>query len=408
VKRNNIKILFINSGKYVGGGEISLINFLSALDRRYYQTTVICSSGKLFDRLTELKINAVALNLIPLKPFMIQSLKHNSFAINPLAFFLNSIIMVVNTYRLFKVVAKINPDVMHVNTMKDIAHVFGINILRKIPTVWHVRVIPDKDRITARKYVKYASSFVCRIIAISNAVAHGVRCLGVDAKKIEIVYNPIDTNRFRPRPKRTCRRKHHLPIKARIIGSLGRLYREKGYELLLQAVAHIKTEFDNVHVLVAGNTWEKGYVETLRDIAHRLGLSRHLTILQWQSDAATLISALDILVLSPLCEEAFGRILAEAMACEIPAIGADIGGISEVVHNNITGLLVQPRNVEAVAQALSTLLENHTLSKSMAVRSREYVIANFDTDHHVAKMVRIYAELTRETNVAAESSFLSS
>lgn len=382
---------------YIGGGEISLIYFLSALDKKCYQATVICTPGLLFKRLAELKINAVPLNLIPLKPFVIPALRQSPLAINPSAFVFNIIAMVMNTYRLYRVIMTINPDLIHLNTMKDAMHIIGINILRKIPTVWHMRVTPDKDRITEKNYVKFVSSFVNKIIATSNAVAEGVRQLDINAKKIEIVYNPIDTDRFRPRNRVACRRKYHLPTKAIIIGSLGRLHQEKGYELLLEAVELIKRKIGNLHVLIAGSPWKEGYNETLRNQAHRLGLSQNTTILEWQSDAATLISALDVLVLLPLRNEAFGRILAEGMACGIPVIGAAVGGIKEVVHNNETGLLVPPRDAGAVAQALSTLLENRALSKNLAASGRKYVIAKFGIERHLKKMTDIFNELVRET-----------
>lgn len=397
MKKRKTKIIFINSGIHFGGGEISLVNFLSALDKKYYQATVICSPGKLSERLTQLKISVIPLNLIPLKPFIIPALRKNPLAVNLLAFVFNTIVMVMNTYRLYKVIMTINPDLIHLNTMKDAAHILGINMLRRIPTVWHMRVTPDKHRITEKSYVKFVSFFVNKIITTSNAVADVNRQLGINAKKIEIVYNPIDTNRFRPRRKGACRRKYNLPTEAIIIGSLGRLHQEKGYELLLEAVRLIRKKIGNLHVLIAGNPWEQGYDETLRNQAHRLGLSQNTTILGWQSDTATLISALDVLVLLPLRNEAFGRILAEGMACGIPVIGAAVGGIKEVVRNNETGLLVRPRDAEAVAQALSTLLSNRTLARKIAANARKYVLAKFGIQRHVKKMTDIFDEVAEKS-----------
>jgi len=95
----------------------------------------------------------------------------------------------------------------------------------------------------------------------------------------------------------------------------------------------------------------------------------------------------------PSIHEEFGVSAVEAQAMEVPVVATRVGGIPEVVEDGMTGVLVEPRNVEQLAQAIIRLLENPELRLEMGRKGREYVLAHYQWDENATEMEKIYVDV---------------
>lgn len=393
VSKNRIKILFFNTEDKIGGGEISLISLLSALKEDLYKTVVVCPPGHLSKKLKENNIAVIPVTKVELRKIRLKFCEEKFYVLNPLSCLYNLFLLCLSTFRLNKVIRKIEPHLIHANTPRAMAHIALPAILNNIPIIWHIRILPVEKIATEKLYIWFLSLFAKKIIAISKAVRERLKKFGVASDKISVIYNPIDTRVFFPQNKHSCRSKFNLPMHSTIVGSIGRLHRGKGYEVMLKAAAIIKDKYKNINFLIAGQEWKKDYRMELVDFVHHLGLSRNFTIMDWQQNVCCLVSSLDILILVPTCNEGFGRILAEAMACKVPVIGSSVGGINEIIENEKDGILVPPGDESSLAEAIITLLENKKLAAQLVKRGRKKVKAKFALNKHVKNIEQLYGEL---------------
>ncbi len=158
--------------------------------------------------------------------------------------------------------------------------------------------------------------------------------------RVSTIHNGIDPEKFqRRRSRKIARQQLGLPQDALIIGGLGRLDPAKGFSFLIDSVALLAPQFPNLLLAIAGQGPLRDPLET--QAAH-LGITNHVRFLGFQSDVQPVLDALDIFAIPSLCE-ALPYALLEAMATELPAIGATVGGIPEVITPD-TGFLVPPKD----------------------------------------------------------------
>ena len=387
------KILYYSTFGTIGGGEISLISLLKSL-RQQFEVIVLCPPGDFQKALNNIGIKVIPVKTELLKPIRIKW-RNRYYGFN-LLFCLHDIyVFMKNIFRLNKIIKLIKPDIVHTNTLESVGLIMVPSAIYRIPIFWHVRILLEHKSITVRFYVKLISIFINRVIAISQAVKQTIIKAGMNSDKISVVYNPIDTSVFRPQNRITCREKFGFPKGSTIIGSLGRLTPDKGFEILIEAMASVIKQYPNTYLLIAGDEWTKGYRAELIQSAERFDVFSNLILIDRQKDIAELISALDVVVLASPKKEGFGRILAEAMACNVPVIGTNVGGIPEIIVNGESGLIVEPNSPQALSEAIMKLLENRSLAKQLIRNGRKIVQTKFSVNGHINKIKSIYIDSLR-------------
>lgn len=144
------------------------------------------------------------------------------------------------------------------------------------------------------------------------------------------------------------------------------------------AVAPLIKSNPSVHLLLIGDTEiEPGYVHRLRRTIHELGLDTHVHFLGHRPNAVQILGASDVLLHSSRTEGQ-GRVILEAMACSIPQVAYDVGGVRETLVAGETGFLVPLGNLQGLSQAVGSLIADTDLRNQMGVRGREIVTRNFD------------------------------
>jgi len=180
-----------------------------------------------------------------------------------------------------------------------------------------------------------------------------------------------------------------IPPRRKIVGFIGRLAPVKGAHYLLQAIPRIRQRIPETHFLFVGDGVEKLALENkLRE----MGLEEYVAFTGHQENVSDFLALLDILVV-PSLNEGMGRVIAEGGLLGKPVIGARVGGIPDLIRDNETGLLVNPRSAEEIADAVIRLLENPELGRRLGERLQEKVQEGFTERQMIEKMDRLYQQL---------------
>lgn len=160
-----------------------------------------------------------------------------------------------------------------------------------------------------------------------------------------------------------------------VVGTVARLSREKGIDILLEAFAEVKKSIPNVHLLIVG------YGDQLKDLqilAARLGISDLLTWtgkLSWE-EAIGCLRLMDVVAV-PSRFEGFGLTAVEAMACGRPVVASGVDGLAEIIQDGVNGYLVPTEDIPAFAAAVSDLLKDEEQRRTIGMAARRHVAAYY-------------------------------
>ena len=240
---------------------------------------------------------------------------------------------------------------------------------------------------------KEASRDATLIVTVSRYSAKKlVQLYAVDSKKIRIVPNGVDIQRFKPT-------QHCEHLKDRIGGNnkqlvlfVGNLIPRKGLHYLIEAAKHVLKEHKETKFVVIG---EGPLKNNLISYSKEQGVSDKFAFLGDVSEAMLhkLYNCADVFA-SPSIQEGQGISLLEAQATGKPVVAFNVSAINEVVKNKETGLLVEPDSYE-LANALSCLLSNKDLREKMGRSGRDFVSKNFSWDICSQKMFHVYSEVSK-------------
>ncbi len=227
-----------------------------------------------------------------------------------------------------------------------------------------------------------------RIVAVSNHTKRElVQKKDVAPEQVVVVPNGIEVAAYtNMMERREARGALGLSNEALVVGLVGRLHDLKGVDLMIEAVPLIKAQVPRLQLVLIGIGPEE---KALRQLAEERDASDVVRFAGYRSDARRFMSALDVLAL-PSRDEANPLSLLEAMACRKPVVAARVGGVPEVVVDGVTGLLVPPENVPALAEAVVRLLKDPERMKAMGEAGRERVQIHFSEDAMLEKTASLY------------------
>lgn len=151
-----------------------------------------------------------------------------------------------------------------------------------------------------------------------------------------------------------------------IVLTVCRISPEKGLHYLIEASRIITEKIPNAKIIIKGPSSQEKYKEKLRNLIHKYNLREHITILNYSPypEIPKFMSAADVFVL-PSISEALGMVILEALATGVPVVASRVGGIPSILKNGYNGLLVEPRDVEGLAEAIVRTLSNDKLKKRL-------------------------------------------
>ena len=214
--------------------------------------------------------------------------------------------------------------------------------------------------------------------------------------KIDIIPNGVDTTRFDALQSvdlTTFRRNYALDSES-LIFFVGRIVREKGVQILLDAMPAILEKHPNANIVIAGTG---GSLGEMRSRTTELGLDHkvHFTGFISDADRDQLMTVADVAVF-PSLYEPFGITALEAMAARTPVVVSDVGGLSEVVQNHVTGMTVFAGDVDSLAWGVLHTLENPEWAKMRVVNAYEALQSKFNWDRIAEQTRAVYQRVIDE------------
>ncbi len=221
------------------------------------------------------------------------------------------------------------------------------------------------------------------VICVSNDLYEKSLESGVPRDRCLLIENGIDVEQFR-RSRSTAEAKQSLGVPADrlLIGAVGRLSEEKGFDLLIRAVDRLITSGCDVELRIAGEGDQLSHLDAL---IRKLNREDRIRLIGFQRDTISFFEAMDLFALSSL-REGLPNVVLEAMAMNVPVVATRIAGIPRLIRSGENGVLVEPGSAEALSEALATLVRAPRQRSRLAEAARQTI-----EDHHgfAARMDKI-------------------
>ena len=372
-------VLYISSSGLTGGAETSLYHLVTGLDKSRYKPFVLCPEpGPLVENLTA---DEITTKVTPLPAW--RKLKSTITRYSVLNHLISSL-------------AAAEIHLIHSNTIWINPYAQKIGQKLGIPVICHLRDLIRKDQVR-----KYALNRIDMIIPISDVVRQPLEEAGIESAKIKRIYNGVDVSMFSHG--RDILRED-FPINGHLVGIVGQLNPRshwKGQRDFLQAAAEVNQHRSDVYFAIVGGDSSpasapdhKSYIRELKELAEELGISDRVIFTGFRIDMPDVMASLDVLV-SASWAEPFGRVLIEAMAAGKPVVATAAGGAPEIVQNGITGILVPPKDPQAIAKAVLYILQDSQVRQKMGSAGQRRTQEHFSLDRNIKETQAIYEKFRK-------------
>lgn len=238
------------------------------------------------------------------------------------------------------------------------------------------------DRFCMRRYEK--------VICVSDDLQQACLRAGMKPERCTVIENAIDTEDFRRRETiEQAKQRFDLPNGKFLIGAVGRLSPEKGFDLLIRCVDQLVASGLDVALIIVGGGDE---FEPLQTLVHQLGQEDRIKLLGFRSDIKELFQALDLFVLSSL-REGLPNVVLEAMALETPVVATRIAGVPRVIQHEQNGLLVEPNQPAELQAAIGKMYQRSDLRAAYASAARRTIEQNYSFAMRMEKIRSLYEEV---------------
>jgi len=406
------RVLYVETTRNLGGSLISLYYLLRDLDRDRYQPVVLLPPEnpwlELFRALgCEVIVADPHLPVTP--PAVVRRIRGSAVSrgvrrfawgrwlYHQLGFCLKLVREILPRAQwLRRLIHERKIDWVHTNwfVARDRAAIFAAH-LAGIPCVCHIRAFEKLNGFDRLLTTRWVDAF----IFISHALERDYREQGVRIKRGIVVYNGLDLAEFPENPDRSAvRAELGLSPANKVVGVVGRLEPWKGQHYFIQAVHLVRRRFPDLKALIVGpvEPHAQAYYQELRELVETLGLSQQVIFTGRRDDLPHILGALDLLVHSSADPEPFGRVVIEGMAAGLPVIGMDAGAIPEIIEDGVNGVLVPPRDVEAMAETICALLADPQWARALGHEARQRVAERFTVEQYVTGVERVYEAIIGE------------
>jgi starch synthase len=228
-----------------------------------------------------------------------------------------------------------------------------------------------------------------KIIAVSTAMKEDIlKFFNVSEEKVEVIYNGVDIDRWQYTPMGSDL-KNEYGIADDYVLFVGRPTLQKGMEYLVDAADKIKAQVVMAAVGSDSREYEEKIAEKLKIKKNILWIRKLLT----EEEYIQLYSSASVFV-CPSIYEPFGIVNLEAMACHVPVVATAVGGITEVVIPEVTGILIEPRNPGQIADGVNRVLKDKSLAKSLGKNGRKRVEQCFSWAVIAQRTKAVYEKLS--------------
>jgi glycosyltransferase involved in cell wall biosynthesis len=256
-----------------------------------------------------------------------------------------------------------------------------------------VKIYPYYNGIAKKMYTEVLNN-ADKIIANAKNLSEEINAF-VSRKLCDVVYRGVDIQKFKPFNKKIETRKFlKMDPNCKAVLFVGNLSKAKGIYDLFSAFKITSKKFSNTKLYLIGPTSPDVDIKKLKidkELIGRvnyLGQKPHAEMPLWYN-------ACDLFVL-PSYTEGMPNVVLEAMACARPVVVTPVGGIPEVIENGVSGLLVEPGNIDGLAKAMLKVLTEDGLAKAMGANARELITQSYVDIKNAEKLKELLTYLLRE------------
>lgn len=297
--------------------------------------------------------------------------------------------------KLYEAIVHSDVDLIHTaeNFPPHSWHAFKASLKKRVPLTFTQQqyYLPDGElgllfriveKAKSKKIIKRSNKIVARSSAAKRFLTERYK---VSEDRIVVVPSGINTDLFRPDRKKKTQNGLTLMTVARLTEAKGLVY-------LIRAFQIIRENFPNVRLLIVGKGEQLGKLNAL---VINLGLAGDVSFLSEyisNENMPSIYKSCDIFVLPSLIEPG-GTAAIEALSCGLPIITTSVGGLSDVVEDNLNGFLVPPRDHVSIAKKTFFLLENEDLRRKFGEASRRLALQKFDYKKVAQRTLKVYEEI---------------
>ncbi len=378
-----IKVLFVSHGSGMWGAERSLLFLLKNLNRDLFEPIVVLPrNGPLEEKMLELNIKIYEVA----SPWWVRIRNHKDSFIRRIIQQIKAIV------RLYKIIEKEKIDIIYTNT---IVHFSGAitAFITKRPHIWHIREIlpgnPDlKFFLPHRILFTFISKSSDKIIANSKATTSQFKGMDTNSK-LSVIYNAQERNESDKHNSLNCI--NGVEPADWLVTVVGTLQKGKAQDDAIRAIKIAQRVITNIKLLLIGDG-QKEHKDYLKNLCLELDISERIVFTGYRDDVPQILPHCKLLLM-PSWKEPFGRVVIEAMAACVPVIGANNGGVKEIIQDGITGYLVPPKNPAEIAKKMIYLFHHPLLAQQMGNNGKKVVEEKFSVQNYTRGVENIIREV---------------
>lgn len=290
---------------------------------------------------------------------------------------------------------ELSPDLVHFNNglVGDTPGILAARNCR-VTTICHARTLARPTHLSL-----IASRWARNVLCISSAVREVLIESGVDADKCIVIPNAVDPNRFNhsANPEVNLRSEFGWSSEHKVYALVGRVVSWKGQNILIEAMAIARQSDSSVRALIVGDGDKSGandaYIARLRSRIEELGLEEIVILAGHRSDIPAIMKEADVVVCPSSLPEPFGRVIIESMAVGTPIIATNAGGATDIITDNVDGLLVAINDSNALSEAILRLSKDQALARRLSSAALRTVAERYTVNRHAEDVCAIYSRV---------------
>lgn len=293
-------------------------------------------------------------------------------------------------WRLSRVIRQLRPDIVHAHDSHAVAMAASA-LSMAAPTPCPPLVMSRRVDFHMRKNAlsRWKYNQVARYICASDAIRRILVADGIPEDRTRVVHDGVELVRLDAAPETSVHEAFWLPHGAPVVVNVAALVPHKGQRHLVEAAAMVVRQLPDARFVIFG---EGELRESLEKQIKGHQLEKHVLLAGFRADVLSLCKSADLFVMSSITE-GLGSAALDAMACRKAVVSTTAGGLPEAVIDGVTGVLVPPRDDEALADAVVRLLGDDALRTRYGEAGRQRVEEHFSAERMVAGVVQVYASL---------------
>ena len=381
-----INILFLHAGAELYGSDILLLNLVKSLDKDKFNPLVILpTDGPLAQELERVPCRV--------RTFELGVLRRKYY--NPLGFISRAYYIFTAVIKLLFIINREKIDIVYSNTSAILAGALAARVCKK-PHLWCVCEIIIEPKIVWKALSFIISRYSTQVIAVSTAVKNHL-CQGYKNNEsiVKVIPHGIDISKFSSANDEKIRKEFKISDHSLLIGMIGRVNPWKGQGYFLEVAKEILKDYKDAKFMLVGDAFEgqEYLMDQLIEKVKELEIEESVIFCKYREDEPDILAAYDIFVLPSILPDPSPHVVLDAMAASKPIVANAHGGVTEMVEDGDTGLLVPPNNPAAMSEAILKLIKDKRLRSSMGKRGRKRLEEKFSQQRFVREIEKLCLSL---------------